>query len=59
MRTLMIRPGLLVGWMGVVALIFGGLATAKGDKPPDPRPVSPEASAFFETRVRPVLVEHA
>ena len=61
MRTTMIRPGRLVGRLSLAALV--GIAPAfrvafAADPPRAPgASVSPEASAFFEASVRPVLVE--
>ena len=52
MRPTINRPGLVVGWLpgGAAGCSIAGLARADG-------PESPEASAFFEASVRPVLVE--
>jgi Protein of unknown function (DUF1553)/Protein of unknown function (DUF1549)/Planctomycete cytochrome C len=48
MRPTINRPGLVVGWL--LSVSIAGLARADG-------PESPEASAFFEASVRPVLVD--
>jgi len=59
LRTITDRPGPFVGrpaLRGLVALMMvAASASAGADGPP---PVSPESAAFFETSVRPVLVEH-
>ncbi len=59
MRTSMIRPRLLVGWLGTLALVlvlgmFGNRNEANSDEPKGP---SAEAFAFFEAKVRPVLAD--
>jgi mono/diheme cytochrome c family protein len=59
MRTTILRSRRLVGWPGLLTtcaiLLLTSLPIALAD---DSKPISPEASAFFETRVRPVLAEH-
>ncbi|WP_435011446.1 PSD1 and planctomycete cytochrome C domain-containing protein [Tundrisphaera lichenicola] len=53
MRPTIERPGLLVGWIAPAALLVAWGAGSTRAEGPD----SPEALAFFESSVRPILAE--
>ena len=50
------RPRFLVGWAGMLALVLAGRPNEANSDEPKVAP-SPEASAFFEAKVRPILVD--
>ena len=58
MSTPMTRPRFLVGWAGMLALVLvlAGRPNEANSDEPKAAP-SPEASAFFEAKVRPILVD--
>ncbi len=56
MRTTVNRPGPFVGRVALAVWVASVAASARGDEPAPP--ASAEAAAFFEAKVRPVLVEH-